>query len=51
MKYFKIVEKIKMAGNGKKYDCIVGLSGGTDSTYCLYLAKKWGTSTISCSFR
>ena len=29
----EIVAKIKKKGKGKKYDCIVGVSGGTDSTY------------------
>ena len=40
-KFAKIVEEIKQAGKGKKYDCIVGVSGGTDSSYMLYLAKQW----------
>ncbi|HEY5467147.1 MAG TPA: N-acetyl sugar amidotransferase [Clostridia bacterium] len=36
----KIVEEIKRQGKGKKYDCIIGLSGGTDSSYLTYLAKE-----------
>lgn len=40
----KIVEetiaKIKAEGKKKKYDCILGLSGGVDSTYVAYLCKK-----------
>src|SRR4051812_12479516 len=28
-----IIEKIKEDGKGKKYDCVIGLSGGTDSSY------------------
>lgn len=35
-----LVEKIKKAGEGKPYDCIIGISGGVDSTYVAYLAKK-----------
>jgi len=35
----KIVEKMKKHGKGKKYDCIIGLSGGVDSSYLLYYAK------------
>ncbi len=27
-------------GKGKKYDCIIGVSGGTDSCYLLHIAKK-----------
>jgi len=35
-----IVEKIKKEGNGKKYDCLLGLSGGFDSSYMLHFAVK-----------
>jgi N-acetyl sugar amidotransferase len=35
-----LVEKIKADGRGKPYDCIIGLSGGVDSTYLAYLVKK-----------
>lgn len=39
----ELIEKIKKSGEGKKYDCILGLSGGLDSTYMLHLAvKEWG---------
>jgi len=34
-----IAEKIRQAGKGKKYDCILGLSGGVDSSYLCYVAK------------
>ncbi len=38
-----ILEKIKADGAGKKYDCLIGLSGGVDSSYVAYMAvKKWG---------
>lgn len=35
-----IVSKIKKAGKGKKYDCLLGLSGGFDSSYLLHFAVK-----------
>ena len=35
-----IVDKIKDKGKNKKYDCIIGVSGGTDSSYLMHLAKK-----------
>ena len=39
----ELIAKIKKSGEGKKYDCILGLSGGLDSTYMLHLAvKDWG---------
>jgi len=36
----KILDKIKQDGKGKPYDCVIGLSGGVDSSYLAYLAKK-----------
>jgi len=38
-----LIYKIKQSGKNKKYDCILGLSGGIDSSYMLHLAiKEWG---------
>ena len=38
-----LIASIKESGKGKKYDCILGLSGGLDSSYMLHLAvKEWG---------
>jgi N-acetyl sugar amidotransferase len=34
------VEAIKRAGKGRDYDCVIGLSGGVDSSYVTYLAKE-----------
>lgn len=36
----KVSAQIREAGKGKKYDCIIGLSGGTDSSYLTYFAKE-----------
>lgn len=36
----KLVKKIKLAGKGKEFDCIIGVSGGVDSSYLLYYAKE-----------
>ena len=39
----KTIAAIKRSGEGKQYDCILGLSGGLDSSYLLHLAvAKWG---------
>ncbi len=35
-----VVEKIKEEGKGKQHDCLIGLSGGVDSSYVTYLAKE-----------
>lgn len=38
-----LIKKVKESGRGKEYDCILGLSGGLDSSYMLHLAvKEWG---------
>ncbi len=34
-----IVERIKKDGEGKPFDCLIGLSGGVDSSYLVHLAK------------
>lgn len=39
----KLLAEIKKSGEGKQYDCILGLSGGLDSSYLLHLSvAKWG---------
>lgn len=35
-----LAEKIKQHGKGKDFDCIIGLSGGLDSSYAAYIAKN-----------
>lgn len=35
-----LASKIKTEGKGKEFDCIIGMSGGIDSSYLLYLAKE-----------
>lgn len=38
-----MLQQIKKSGKDKKYDCILGLSGGLDSSYMLHLAiTEWG---------
>ncbi len=49
-KFAKIIERIKKDGKGKKYDCIIGVSGGTDSSYMLYLTKKWGLRPLAVHY-
>ena len=39
----KLIADIKKSGEGKEYDCLLGLSGGLDSSYMAHLAvKEWG---------
>lgn len=36
----RTAEQIKAASKGSKYDCIIGMSGGVDSSYLCYVAKE-----------
>jgi putative aminotransferase len=36
----KVAKKIKHEGVNKDFDCIIGLSGGLDSSYTAYIAKE-----------
>ena len=36
----RLAERIKKAGQGKDFDCIIGLSGGLDSSYTAYVATR-----------
>jgi N-acetyl sugar amidotransferase len=45
--WLSIVEKIKRQGEKNSYDCIIGVSGGTDSCYLLYLAKEYGLRPLA----
>lgn len=40
--FSETINEIKEAGKGKKYDCIIGVSGGVDSTYLAWVAKQNG---------
>jgi N-acetyl sugar amidotransferase len=47
----KLISDIKRSGKNNKYDCVVGVSGGRDSTYLLYLAQKiWGIRPLAVHF-
>lgn len=45
----QIIEQIKMDGKGKDYDCLIGLSGGVDSSYLLVQAKAYGLRPLCFS--
>lgn len=43
----KTVQLLKKQGMGKDYDCIIGVSGGVDSTYIAYLMKEYGLRPLA----
>lgn len=43
----KFVAQLKKDGKGKKYDCVIGVSGGVDSAWALFQAKKLGLRPIA----
>lgn len=46
-----IIQKIQQQGKNNKYDCVLGISGGRDSTYTLYLAKRvWNLKVLAVHF-
>ncbi|MFC1703604.1 N-acetyl sugar amidotransferase [Candidatus Omnitrophota bacterium] len=49
-KLHHIVEKIKKSGKKNDYDCVVGVSGGRDSTYLLYSAVRLGLRPLAVHF-
>lgn len=43
----EFVNKIKKDGKGSQYDCLIGLSGGVDSTYVAWLVKSKGLRPLA----
>lgn len=38
----RMIESVKQEGRGKEYDCVLGISGGIDSSYLALKAYEWG---------
>ncbi len=43
----QILEKIRRDGQGKKYDCVIRVSGGADSSYLAYLITQRGLRPLA----
>ncbi len=43
----QLAERIKKEGKNKPYDCLIGLSGGVDSTYVAWLVKQLGLRPLA----
>lgn len=46
----RLIATMREAGKGCKYDCIVGVSGGADSTYAAYILAKQGLRVLAVHF-
>lgn len=46
----RLIAQIKAAGRGLRYDCVIGVSGGTDSSYMVMLAKQWGLRPLAVHY-
>lgn len=46
IEFSKQIEKMKAEGKGKKFDCMIGVSGGVDSTYLAHIAKEAGLRAL-----
>jgi N-acetyl sugar amidotransferase len=47
VKFEQLIDKIKTTGRGKRYDCIIGVSGGVDSSWVLVEAIKQGLRPLA----
>jgi N-acetyl sugar amidotransferase len=48
--YKSILKQIKHDGRNKKYDCVIGVSGGTDSSFMLHQVKEWGLRPLAVHY-
>lgn len=46
----KLAEQMKQKGRGKPYDCVIGVSGGVDSSYVALLAYELGLRPLAVHF-
>ena len=46
-KLAEIVKEIKRSGRSNEYDCVLGVSGGIDSSYAAYILNKLGLRTLT----
>jgi hypothetical protein len=44
------IQKLKLDGQGSKYDCILGVSGGADSSYLAHILSREGVRVLAVHF-
>jgi len=51
IEFERIIDQIKADGKGKRYDCMIGVSGGTDSSFMVHQAvKEWGLRPLAVHY-
>jgi N-acetyl sugar amidotransferase len=45
-----IISSIRKEGKGRKYDCVIGVSGGTDSSFLVVKAIEWGLRPLAVHY-
>jgi N-acetyl sugar amidotransferase len=50
VEFQRIIETIKNDGKKRKYDCVVGVSGGTDSSFMIVKAIEWGLRPLAVHY-
>jgi N-acetyl sugar amidotransferase len=43
----RLVDDMRRSGRGREYDCVIGVSGGVDSTYVAYTVKRLGLRPLA----
>ena len=42
----EFADQVKSSGSGREYDCLIGISGGVDSSYVCHLVKEMGLNVL-----
>ena len=45
-----LIERIRAQGHGRRYDCVIGVSGGTDSSYLVHWAVEQGLRPLAVHY-
>ena len=43
----RLIEQVRLDGKHREHDCVIGVSGGTDSSYLAYQTKQWGLRPLA----
>ena len=46
----RLIDEIRLSGRGRDYDCVIGISGGVDSSFAAYQVKRLGLRPLAVHF-